>query len=180
MGRRSDFERRKNDAYYTPIEAVAPLIPHLPANFKFVEPCAGDGRLVRHIERLTDMNGHCVQAMDVDPKHFTVAYGDALKYTEQQFASVGADLIITNPPWTRVLLHDMIERFSDIAPTWLLFDANWLFTKQSAPYMGRCKKIVPIGRVKWIENSKHVGKDDAMWALFTNTAGSTEFVSREA
>jgi hypothetical protein len=40
---------------------------------------------------------------------------------------------ITNPPWDRKILHRLIERFSAVGPTWLLFDADWMHTKQSAP-----------------------------------------------
>jgi len=46
MGKRSNFERVERDYYPTPIQAVEPLIDHLPqGTFDFVEPCAGDGRL---------------------------------------------------------------------------------------------------------------------------------------
>jgi len=39
MGKRSDFERIPRDYYPTPIEAVEPLIAHLPyEKFDYVEP----------------------------------------------------------------------------------------------------------------------------------------------
>lgn len=38
MGKRSSFRRMKNDAYDTPVEAVLPLISHLPDRFTFDEP----------------------------------------------------------------------------------------------------------------------------------------------
>ena len=50
MGKRSDFERKPRDFYPTPIEAVEPLLPHLPEGFKFAEPCAGNGALIEHLE----------------------------------------------------------------------------------------------------------------------------------
>ena len=80
--------------------------------------------------------------------------------------SVGADCFITNPPWNRKILHPLIEHLSNIAPTWLLFDADWMHTKQSIPYLTRLKKVVSIGRVKWIEDSKMTGKDNSCWYLF--------------
>ena len=43
MGKRSDFERKPRDFYPTPIEAVEPLVEHLPKTFDFAEPCAGNG-----------------------------------------------------------------------------------------------------------------------------------------
>ena len=80
-----------------------------------------------------------------------------------------AQFIITNPPWNRKILHPMIEHFSSLAPTWLLFDADWMHTKQSAQYLTKLKKVVSIGRVKWIEGSSSVGKDNCCWYLFDNT-----------
>ena len=63
----------------------------------------------------------------------------------------------------------MIEHFADFKPTWLLFDADWIHTKQSIPYLTMLKKVVSIGRVKWIEGTKSVGKDNCCWYLFHNT-----------
>jgi hypothetical protein len=60
----------------------------------------------------------------------------------------------------------MIERFSAVAPTWLLIDADWMHTRQSAPYMRLCRKIVSVGRVKWIPDSKMTGKDNCCWYMF--------------
>jgi hypothetical protein len=47
MGKRSDFARKKRDFYPTPVSAVEPLIPHLPERFSYIEPCSGDGALIR-------------------------------------------------------------------------------------------------------------------------------------
>ena len=84
-----------------------------------------------------------------------------------------ADAIITNPPWSRDVLHGLITHFQNIAPTWLLLDADWKQTRQAAPFLPHCSDIVAIGRVKWIEGSKHTGKDNACWYLFNShhTAG---------
>jgi hypothetical protein len=41
-------------------------------------------------------------------------------------------------------------RFSDLAPTWLLVDVNWLCIQESAPLFDRLRCIVPLGyRPKW-------------------------------
>lgn len=62
MGKRSSFERVERDFYPTPLEAVHPLLPHLNESSRFIECCAGDGRLVRHLEAA----GHsCVSAFDI-------------------------------------------------------------------------------------------------------------------
>ena len=78
-----------------------------------------------------------------------------------------ADAIITNPPCSRAkLMHGLIGHFQNIAPTWLLIDYDWSATKQAAPFLPHCSDIVPIGRVKWIEGSKHTGKDNHAWYRF--------------
>lgn len=183
MGKRSSFLRRPQDAYFTPREAVRALIPHLPREpFDFIEPCAGDGRLARHVQFLTRGLGECVWQSDLEPvPGWGVNQVDAFRLDFDRVAP-RAELIITNPPWTRAILHPMIERFSDARPTWLLFDSDWLYTRQSAPFLPRLRKVVAIGRVKWIEGSKSVGKDNAMWALFDRYDESrmTEFHGRVA
>jgi len=74
------------------------------------------------------------------------------------------DSIITNPPWSRDVMHRLIMHFQDIAPTWLLLDADW---KQNPPggavSCPHCSDIVAIGRVKWIEGSKHTGKGQCLF-----------------
>ena len=39
---------------------------------------------------------------------------------------------------------------------------DWSATRQAAPFMPHCSDIVTIGRVKWIEGSKHTGKDNTL------------------
>ena len=176
MGKRSTFPRRDRDFYPTPIEAVQPLIPHLPPSATFIEPCAGDGALVSHMARF---GYHCVRAMDIEPQGAAIEKADAL--TDDGLHRWGADYIITNPPWSRPVLHQMIARFSFILPTWLLFDADWMHTRQSAPYLPMLRKVVSVGRVKWIPDSKMTGKDNVAWYLFdTRRSGPAEFIGRAA
>lgn len=162
MGKRSSYQKNKHDQYYTPIGPVKHLIPHLPdQSFTYAEPCAGDGRLIRHLETLIP-HAKCLISCDIDPApNSGILRSNAFNQNYDQ-----VDYLITNPPWTRDILHDMIMYFSDQKPTWLLFDQDWVATDQSIPYMKRCKEIVPIGRVKWIEGSKKTGKDNAAWYLF--------------
>lgn len=151
MGKRSNFERRKNDDYSTPYEAVLPLLPFLAPGTKFIEPCCGRGDLVHHLEK----HGHrCIDSWDLPHDARTVKVHHSGYF------------FITNPPWTRELLHPIIENLSNQAFTWLLFDADWMHTKQAAPFWDRCLMIVSVGRVKWIPDSPFVGKDNACWYLF--------------
>ena len=126
--------------------------------YKLIE---AERRLIRHIEELTGRLGYWMT--DIEPIADFVGDGDA---TTDKI--VGCDVIITNPPWNRKLLHPITEHLSNQLPTWLLFDADWIHTKQSVPYLTRLKKVVSIGRVKWIEGSKSVGKDNCCWYLFDN------------
>jgi hypothetical protein len=154
MGKRSHgFERRAGDFYETPAVAVGPLLPHLRGVRTFAEPCCGNGALVRHLEA----HGlRCVYSGDIATGQ------DALAV-----ASYGEiDAIITNPPYTRDVMHKMIAHFPQIAPTWLLLEYDWAATKQAAPFMPTCSDIVAVGRLKWIADSKHTGKDNFAWFRF--------------
>ncbi len=174
MGKRSTFERIPRDFYPTPVEAVQPLLPHLPADFSFVEPCAGAGDLVRH---LASPDRRCVWSFDIAPQSDDVAFFDAFEM--RLFGWGPPDLIITNPPWDRRVLHPMISHFSAQRPTWLLFDADWMHTRQAAPFMPSLRKVVSVGRVKWIPDSKMTGKDNCAWYLFDQRSrGETTLIGR--
>lgn len=172
MGKRSNFKRVPRDFYPTPEAAVLPLLPHLGKRFPFVEPCAGDGQLVDILDR----NGfRCMYNGDIEPQRTSIDVCDA---TSDHFP-IGRSrfIFITNPPWNRKILHPIIENLSSQAPTWLLFDADWMHTKQAIPYLKWCAMIVSVGRVKWIPDSKMTGKDNCAWYLFkqNRTTTGTEF-----
>lgn len=173
MGKRSNFERNPRDYYPTPRAAVEVLKNFIHVGSTFYEPCAGDGRLIDHLE---SMRYVCSGKSDITPLREDIMKLDAIDLTLEHVES--ADFIITNPPWDRKLLHPMVERFKSIRPTWLLFDADWPHTKQSSELMPFCRKIVPIGRVKWIEGSKQTGKDNACWYMFDSVPGITQFMGR--
>jgi hypothetical protein len=105
------------------------LIPHLHGTRTFAEPCAGDRALVRHLE---SFDLRCVWQGDIRTGQ------DALA-----FDSYGApDAIITNPPYTRELMHRQIAHFQRIAPAWLLMESDWAQTKQAA-------RSWPRARTSW-------------------------------
>ena len=76
------------------------------------------------------------------------------------------DVIITNPPYTWLILEAMIRRFMKIAPTWLLLESDFAFNLQSASFMPMCTDIVPIGRVRWFSDTEHGSKDNFAWFRF--------------
>lgn len=156
--------RNERDYYPTPIEAVAPLIPHLPETGVFMEPCAGDGRLARHIEQLTEMQVWARGLLDIEPQHPSVTRFDAL--TLSPWHMIGVDFLVTNPPFAWDTLKPMIETFVDLKPTFLLLPFSYACNKRMAIYMERCRKVIPIGRVKWIEGSKQTSTDDFAWFMF--------------
>ena len=171
MGKRSNFERNPRDFYRTPASAARPLIAELHRQDvdTFCEPCAGDGTLIHHLHEF-----YCIEAHDIEPQAPGIDQKDALTIT-----STEADVIITNPPWSRFVLHPLLEHFVNIAPTWLLLDAGWMFTRQASPYLRWCKKIIAVGRVKWIPDSPYTSKDDCAWYLFDkNKTGDTIFIGR--
>ena len=123
--------------YPTPFAAVEPLIKHLPNKFTFSEPCAGDGNLCRHLEYY---GGVCMWASDISPLGEGIIENDFTEVGEDQVLE--SQFIITTPPWVRTILHPIIEHFAPLRPTWLLFDADWVHTKESMPYIKYLHKIV--------------------------------------
>jgi hypothetical protein len=166
--------RRDRDLYLTPAEAVLPLKPHLPPACSFIEPCAADGTLVAHLEAF----GHrSAGAFDIVPLAPHVRYADALSIDLLELG-LDADFFITNSPWLRPLLHAIIENLSAQRPTWLLFDADWKHTKQAKRFLPHCGRIVSVGRVRWISETKNTGKDNAAWYLFAPGIGPPVFYGR--
>lgn len=168
MGKRSSFKRRAQDFYETP----PGYIPPVPAGSRFCEPCCGDGALV---ESLCYAGLRCVMAYDISPGIWSFGQADALGTS----ALNGADYIITNPPWTRAILHPMIEHFRKLRPTWLLFDADWMHTKQATPLLPYCHQIVSVGRVSWMQNGTS-GKENSAWYRFEREPGQAVFNGRAA
>jgi len=169
--------RRANDWYATPRKAVEPLVPHLPEYASFCEPCAGDGALIKHIVDLTDDAVWPRVWGDIEPKSPDVMYWDALKLTPDDV--LGCDLVVTNPPFKWDLLKPMLDLFPTLKPTWLLLPFGYAANKRMAPYMKICRKVQPIGRVKWIEDSAATSTDDFGWYLFdSNFVGTTKLYQR--
>lgn len=181
MGKRSNFERIPRDFYPTPLEAILPLGKHIPDSWDtFIEPCAGNGALVDHVVYHFGMT--CEYMSDIEPQRADIIKKDMMTLGYKGFVRYhDVDCIITNPPWDRKILHPFLESLQDQElPAWLLFDADWPHTRQSAHLMQWCAKIVPIGRVKWIPGSKHTGKENVCWYLFMpQKPDYTVFVPRE-
>lgn len=178
MGKRSSFERVERDFYRTfDPRASKALEPFVKFGDMYVEPCAGDGALIKNLESI---GLSCSYAFDKEPQADGIQKRDILADPgDIDMLTENVEWIITNPPWDRDLLHAMIPLFQSQRPAWLLFDAGWMFTKQAKPFLGKCSKIVTIGRLKWIEGTTMSGKDDCCWYLFDKDhTGPTEFYGR--
>lgn len=169
------FKRNPKDFYATPPEAVLPLLPFLDLGQGFIEPCAGDGALVAVLQAHGLV---CVAAGDIAPRAASVMPLDALSpawdWHIQALSAVPK--IITNPPWSRDVLHQMIERFRGYG-CWLLFDADWMHTRQAAGHLIHCSRIVSVGRVSWMGNGVS-GFDNCAWYEFGPTPAETVFYPR--
>lgn len=172
MAKRSNFARRKNDEYETiDPRAVRALMPYLINVHTFAEPCCGHGLLIDELERhdlVCKMRGDIQMGSSFDGRW--VSHRDV----------ADCDAIITNPPWTRQLLHPLIRHFMLLKPTWLLFDSDWAFNKHASPYLPQCSDIVAVGRLRWIEGTTNTGKDNVSWYRFWHKHyGPTRFHGRE-
>ena len=101
----------------------------------------------------------CSQAFDLVPRRADIEQADATT------ARVSGR-VVTNPPWSRPLLHAIIANLASQVETWLLFDAAWAFTRQAAPLLPLCHKIVVVGRLKWEPGTPHDAQDDCAWYQF--------------
>lgn len=167
MGKRSDFKTRKHDKYPTPEEAMRFVLPYLKPGTAFCEPCAGDGRMVGY---LLNAGLRCTSAWDTHPRHKMVKRLDA-----RTTRDLRAMIYVTNPPWTREIMHPIIDNLSAHLPSWFIFDADWMHTNQATAsgLLQRCSMVVSVGRLKWIAGSKFTGLENCCWYLFEpgHTAG---------
>lgn len=180
MGKRSSFDRIGRDFYRTfDTKAGKALEPFLEDNYTYAEPFCGSGDLIKQLR------GDCLYASDIEPDEDNKVID--MVFETKSFTDVSntdiehCQYIITNPPWDRKILHETIEFFANKKPTWLLFDSNWMFTKQSIPYINKyCLRIVTVGRMIWIPDTKMTGKDDVCWYLFSSekTNESVSFTPR--
>lgn len=168
MGKRSDFARIPKDKYDTPARAVEPLLRQLKPKTLFVDPCYGAGALRFALAAA----GHL----------FCGGFDLPIDARAHDYGMKDGEFFITNPPyWGQPDdLHPLIENLSRQAPTWLLMSADWLFNESSGPLTKRLRRIVAVGRVKWIPDSPHSGKDNAAWLLFDRRARFACFVGRNA
>lgn len=148
-----NFERIPQDRYYTPFRPVVPLIPHIRHIAAYAEPCFGDGRLVRH---LAYFGKTCTYSADLD--------GGVDALTDPNL--LNAKTIITNPPYKWDVLEPMIDRFMSICETWLLLELDFLANARTARFMHHCVEVVPVGKIRWFEDTKDESQKHYAWYRF--------------
>ncbi|TPI51713.1 MULTISPECIES: hypothetical protein [unclassified Mesorhizobium] len=177
MGKRSDFPRIAKDLYSTPATALPPLLVHLPAGVRYLEPTAGNGALVRGLAE----HGHiCQLAIDLDPGDLNIVRRDALSLSSADV--VGIDMIIGNLPWSWSSFQPLLQHLLTLGlPIWILRDCQWLFNLRSKALIDRCAFVQPTRRLRWIPGTRDTAKDDTAWFSFPpDHAGGPRLLPRIA
>jgi hypothetical protein len=64
-------------------------------------------------------------------------------------------VIITNPPYTRPLIHAQIWDFARSLPTWLLIKTDGAPAGQAVPFTLLCSDIVLVGHLRHRGGGRH-------------------------
>lgn len=182
MGKRSNFERVPRDYYPTPADPVLALSPFLGDLDGFAEPCIGNGALADTLTRLGHRLALACDLVPVGPAAGYAQARDALTLTRADCR--GFTHFITNPPWPAAAGRgeptlSLIRHLSSLRPTWLLLSSDFAHNAYAAEPLTYCAAIVAVGRVRWIPDSEHAGKDNCAWYLFDRRSpGLTVFYGR--
>jgi hypothetical protein len=108
-------ERRPADHYPTPGWVTRAILPYLPLAGSVLEPCAGDGAIVRELIA-GGVNGDCIDAIELDPVRakaipsaVDVVVGDALSEEGGDLWDAPHGLVVINPPFS------LAQRFVETA-----------------------------------------------------------------
>ena len=167
MSKRSNFDKVPKEFYpTTDPKAVPTKLAEFIRGKTYAEPCYGNGDLE---DLLMDV-ATCEWRSDIRETVGSSKVMDALCLSKEDIAR--CQLIVTNPPFSKDVLLPLLDHFISLKPTWLLLPAGYMNNIYFGPYMKRCSRVVSIGRLKWIKDSKHTSTDDFCWYFWPK--GSTE------
>lgn len=144
MAKRGEkFERSPRDLYETvDPRAVAALLPYVDRALPFVENCAGAGALA---DQLVAAGMSCVSMYDIHPLRDDIVKGDA-----REIELLFRGQYITNPPFTRPLMHAIMWHCASQVPSWFLVEADWLITQQAGDILRKHgAEVIAVGRLRW-------------------------------
>ena len=134
------------DEYYTPgwcLDAIFGEMRWEKCTSGFLEPCAGDGRIVTRVLDLSVILADCVHAYEINnPSTYCI---DGSDYLAHDLKPHGIDLCITNPPFSL-----------------------WIEFTQKA--LRECKGVIMLGRLSMLGTKKRKGfwrgnRPSHMWVL---------------
>lgn len=170
MGKRSTFEKKPKDFYpTTDPNAIPPKFIEFVRGKRYAEPCCGAGDLV---DLLADV-AVCKWESDIEYRGAGKLW-DAMCLSKHELEK--ADLIITNPPYTKSVLLGLIDHFITLKPTWLLLPADLMHNKYFGPYMEKCTRVVSVGRLCWFpkEGKKINSTENYCWYFWPKGAKGGE------
>ncbi len=119
-------KERGDEAYFTPIEAITPLLSleNLPCSL--YEPACGDGAIVKPLRE----QGHVILASDINDYGLE---GSFIADYLTNFQNHGMAGVVTNPPFTLAL--DFAKKaLTEVTYVALLLRLNWLETPNRAKF----------------------------------------------
>ena len=139
--RSSGYQRKRNDAYYTPAWVTRALLPHIPPQVKAIwEPACGRGAIVSELR----IGGYGVVATDLK---------DGQNFLDQEFL---IEAVITNPPYglaEEFITHALIMTRAHLGFVAMLLSTDFDHAKRRRHLFGRCpqfaKKLVLTKRIVW-------------------------------
>lgn len=145
--------KNPKDFWPTPFKPIRKLAEVLPPFTVYEEPCAGDGAILRGL-----YDHLCGDAYDFMPRAIGIRGADALTVRPKY-------LVITNPPYRRSLLQPLLDHWIGRHECWLLLPLDMASNVWTNPYMRYVDRILPLGRVSWMQNGK-AGMENSCWFHF--------------
>ncbi len=157
------------DLITTPAEPVRVLVKALGSQpLVYAELCAGDGRLISHLKG----EGHiCGWAADIAPRAPGIERLDASLITSEQWEErPEIEVAISNPPYSRHLAVPILTAAITWPVTsWWLVPLSWLGNQWFRPFAPHVRHLAVVGRIRWIEGSKHKSSEDYVWIAIERT-----------